>query len=40
MSAPTYPLTFPTTIGVQKSTWGLQRAVGFSQSPFTGAQQV
>tara|TARA_B100001057_G_scaffold488345_1_gene572535 strand:+ start:2335 stop:2964 length:630 start_codon:yes stop_codon:yes gene_type:complete len=40
MSAPTYPLTFPTTQGVQKSSWGLQRAVGISTSPFTGSQQV
>lgn len=40
MSAPTYPLTFPTTVGVQKSEWGLERAVGVSESPFTGGQQV
>jgi|TARA_R100001440_G_scaffold36955_1_gene56112 hypothetical protein len=40
MSAPTYPLTFPTTQGVQKSSWGLQRAVGVSTSPFTGSQQA
>tara|TARA_Y100000592_G_scaffold35211_1_gene55877 strand:+ start:2070 stop:2699 length:630 start_codon:yes stop_codon:yes gene_type:complete len=40
MSAPTYPLTLPSTVGVKKSEWGLQRAVGFSQSPFTGSQQV
>ena len=40
MSAPTYPLAFPTTVGVQKSTWGLQSAVGYSPSPFTGSQQV
>lgn len=40
MAAPTYPLSFPTTIGVSKSEFGLQRAVGFSQSPFTGSQQV
>lgn len=40
MALPTYPITFPTTIGVQKSEWGIQRTVGFSQSPFTGGQQV
>ena len=40
MPAPTYPLAFPTTVGVQKSNWGLRRAVGLSESPFTGAQQV
>ena len=40
MAAPTYPLTLPTTVGIQKSSWGLVRAVGFSQSPFTGTQQV
>ena len=40
MPAPTYPLAFPSTVGVQKSNWGLKRAVGLSESPFTGAQQV
>lgn len=40
MSAPSYPLTLPTTTGIAKSSWGLQRAVGVSQSPFTGSQQV
>jgi hypothetical protein len=39
MAYPTFPLTFPTTVGVQKSEWGLQRAVGLSESPFTGSQQ-
>ena len=40
MAAPTYPLSLPTTVGIQKSSRGLVRAVGFSQSPFTGTQQV
>ena len=40
MSAPSYPLTLPTTTGIAKSSWGLQRAVGVSTSPFTGSQQV
>ena len=40
MSAPSYPLTLPTTTGIAKSSWGLQRAVGVSTSPFTGSQQL
>lgn len=40
MSAPSYPLALPSVVGIQKSNWGLERAVGFSQSPFTGSQQV
>lgn len=40
MAFPTYPLTFPTTVGVVRSNFILRRAVGMSESPFTGQQQV
>ena len=35
-----YPLTMPTTPAFQTQNWSLQRAVGVSESPFTGVQQT
>lgn len=40
MAFPTFPLTLPTTTGITRSNFNLQRVVGMSQSPFTGQQQV
>tara|TARA_R100001440_G_scaffold19195_2_gene32414 strand:+ start:2715 stop:3341 length:627 start_codon:yes stop_codon:yes gene_type:complete len=40
MTAPTYPLTMPTTPNFTDSSWRLNRRVAVSQSQFTGAQQV
>lgn len=40
MSAPTYPLSMPTTPNFTDSSWRLNRRVAVSQSQFTGAQQV
>ena len=40
MTAPTYPLTLPTAPAFTTAKWSLDRRVGVSQSPFTGAQQV
>ena len=40
MSAPTYPLTPPTSPAYTTSRWALQRRTAMSQSPFTGNQQV
>lgn len=40
MTAPTYPLTMPTTPNFTDSSWRLNRKVAVSQSQFTGAQQV
>ena len=38
--APSYPLSLPTTPDFTKAKWGLNRRVGVSESPFTGAQQT
>ena len=40
MSAPTYPLTLPTTPAFAKARWSLKRVTAVSESPFTGQQQV
>ena len=40
MSAPTYPLTMPTSPAFTDTTFSLQRQVGINSSPFTGNQQV
>lgn len=40
MTAPTYPLTLPTSPAFTTSRWGLQSRASVSVSPFTGAQQV
>ena len=40
MTAPTYPLTIPTSPAYSTSRWALQRRTSMSQSPFTGNQQV
>ncbi len=40
MSAPTYPLTLPTTPAFSKARWSLKRVTAVSESPFTGQQQV
>ena len=33
---PSYPLTFPTVVGVQTQRFSLVRTVAVSSSPFTG----
>ena len=40
MPAPNYPLTMPTAPGFTSSRFELKRATAFTESPFTGAQQV
>jgi hypothetical protein len=40
MAVPSYPLDLPSTPAIQKSNFGIRRAVGMSQSIFTGEQQV
>lgn len=40
MSAPTYPLTMPTSPAFTDTKFSLQRQVGINSSPFTGNQQV
>lgn len=40
MSAPTYPLTLPTSPAFVTSRWALQSRTAVSTSPFTGNQQV
>ena len=37
---PSYPLTFPTNVGVQTQRFALVRTVAVSSSPFTGQDQV
>ena len=37
---PSYPLTFPTNVGVQTQRFSLVRTVAVSSSPFTGQDQV
>ena len=37
---PSYPLTFPTNVGVQTQRFALTRTVAVSASPFTGQEQV
>ena len=37
---PSYPLTLPTITGIKQQTFGLQRAVSVTMSPFTYQEQV
>ena len=37
---PSYPLTFPTVVGVQTQRFSLVRTVAVSSSPFTGQDQI
>jgi hypothetical protein len=39
MTAPTYPLTMPTSPGFVQSSFAIRRAVAVAQSPFTGQSQ-
>ena len=37
---PSYPLTFPTVVGVQTQRFSIVRTVAVSTSPFTGQDQI
>ena len=40
MSTPSYPLALPSTPNFQSSTFQISRKTGYTESPFTGKQQV